>query len=355
MIDANLHAVVPGISALLPHLPAFWREQIATTAFRGPTESAWPPGMPMSEHPSALRPEGGPAGSDLELLRMQTLDAWDLEQGILNCGYAIESIRNPDAAAALAAAVNDWQIARWLEPEPRLRASVVVPSQSPALAVAEIERIGHHPGFVQVFLPIRSAMPYGRREYHPVYAAAVDHGLAVSLQYGGFTGNAPTPVGWPTYLIEEYVGMASIAQSQVMSMIIEGVCDAFPDLRVAVVDAGYTWLPATMWRFDKNWRGLRREVPWLRHPPSEYVREHFRFVSGPHDAPRDGAALAHVLSDMWGAQLLLFGSGYPQDHHAQPRDAVPSHFSPAEANQMMFDNARDFYRLDATMPTGGRS
>ena len=81
-------------------------------------------------------------------------------------------------AAALASAVNDWQIAEWLEPEPRLRASIVVPSQQPELAAREIDRVGGHPGFVQVFLPVRSAMPYGNRRYHPIYEAAVRHDLS---------------------------------------------------------------------------------------------------------------------------------------------------------------------------------
>src|SRR5262245_46836791 len=47
------------------------------------------------------------------------------------CTYAIDALRNPDAAVAFASAVNDWQIAEWLEKEPRLRASIVVPSQLP--------------------------------------------------------------------------------------------------------------------------------------------------------------------------------------------------------------------------------
>jgi predicted TIM-barrel fold metal-dependent hydrolase len=48
---------------------------------------------------------------------------------------------NPDQAVTLARAVNDWQIAEWLERDSRLRASIVVPIQIPSLAIEEIERV----------------------------------------------------------------------------------------------------------------------------------------------------------------------------------------------------------------------
>ena len=207
--------------------------------------------------------------------------------GILNCAYAVDSLHNPDAAAALASAVNDWLAAEWLAHEPRLRASLVVPSQYPELAAREIERLGGHPGFVQVFLPVRSAAPYGNRCFHPLFAAAARHDLAVGIHFGGAPGNPPTPSGWPSFYIEEYAGMASVFQSQLLSLISEGLFDQFPTLRVALIESGFTWLPSLMWRFDKEWKGLRREVPWVRRLPSDYIREHVRLTLQPFDAPPD--------------------------------------------------------------------
>src|SRR5205814_8047932 len=117
------------------------------------------------------KPADGPPGSSLPLLRDQVLDPDGVEVGILACTYAIDTLRNPDAAIAFASAVNDWQIAEWLEKEPRLRASIVVPSQLPTEAAREIERVGDHPGFVQVILPIRSHLPWGNRIHHPIWQA----------------------------------------------------------------------------------------------------------------------------------------------------------------------------------------
>src|SRR6476660_3219455 len=122
VIDCDIHCVVPSVEALLPYVPAYWQEQIAISGFKGPVDDAYPASAATSVRPGA-RPEAGPAGSSLALLRTQVLDPWRVEWGVLNCAYAIESIRNPDAATALAGAVNDWQIAEWLDKEPRLRAS----------------------------------------------------------------------------------------------------------------------------------------------------------------------------------------------------------------------------------------
>ena len=137
MIDADVHNEVPGVTALFPYLPAYWVEHVSNTLFKGPTHAYYPPESPVAARPGS-KPEDGPAGSSLALLTEQVLDPTRTEYAVLNCLYAVDSLHNPDAAIALAAAVNDWQIAEWFDKEPRLRGSIVVPSQLPALAAREI-------------------------------------------------------------------------------------------------------------------------------------------------------------------------------------------------------------------------
>src|SRR3712207_9196923 len=79
--------------------------------------------------------------------------------------------------------------------------------------------------------------------------------------------------------------MALTFASQVTNIVSEGVFDQWPSLRVALLEAGWTWLPAHMWRFDKEWKNLRRLVPWVKRPPSEYIREPIRLTVQPLDAP----------------------------------------------------------------------
>lgn len=340
VIDADVHSVVTSVEVLFPYLTEHWREYITQSAFKGPAENPYPPKAPTSVRPDLRDPVGAEAGSTLQHLRDHVLDPLGLEVAILNCAYAVESIHNPDAAAALARAVNDWHIAEWLEPEPRLRASIVVPSQQPAMAAAEIDRVGGHPGFVQVYLPVRSASPYGNRSYHPVFEAALRHDLAVGLHFGGVTGTPPTPVGWPSYYLEEYAGMAQVFQSQLTSLIVEGVFDRFPTLRVAFIESGWTWLPGHLWRLDKEWKGLRREVPWVRRPPSDYAREHVRFTLQPLDLPPDPTLVAQLLDQLESPDLVMYSSDYPHWH-----DDIDGLLPTASLPAIMADNARTFYRL----------
>jgi len=345
LVDCDLHNVVPETKALFPYLPAHWREHITRTLFKGPVDSAYPRHAPITARPGSTPEDGRPAGSDLGLLRSQVLDPLGVAIGVLCCAYPVDSLHNPDAAVALARAVNDWQIAEWLDREPRLRASIVVPSQLPQLAAEEIDRVGDHPGFVQVYLPVRSQLPYGNRNYHPLWAAIARHDLVAGLHFGGAPGNPPTPSGWPSYYFEEYAGMAQVFQSQVVSIITEGVFDQFPSVRVALLESGFTWLPPFMWRFDKEWRNLRRLVPWVKRAPSAYIHEHVKLAIQPLDAPASPRHLAQLLQSLGSDELLMFSTDYPHRHDADPESTLLAALPAEQAHRIRSENARAFYRL----------
>jgi hypothetical protein len=343
-IDADIHNVVPSTEALFPYLSDHWRETVTQTLFKGTVDSSYPPRAPTSAREGS-KPAEGPPGSSLPLLRDQVLDRDGVELGILTCTYAIDALRNPDAAIAFASAVNDWQIAEWLEKEPRLRASIVVPSQLPQEAAREIERVGDHPGFVQVIIPARSHLPWGNRIHHPLFEAAARHDKAVAIHFGGAPGNPPTPSGWPSYYLEEYVDMATVFASQLTSIVCEGVFDQFPSLRMVLLESGFTWLPAHLWRFDKEWRNLRRLVPWVRRPPSAYVREHIRVAIQPLDAPLDPRQLVQIVAQLECEELLLYASDYPHRHAFDAERDLLAHLPDALADKIRRQNARALYRL----------
>lgn len=343
MIDCDVHNDVPRTEALYPYLPPYWVEHITNTLFKGPTEPVYPPQAPIAAREGSRPNSDQPPGSDLRLLQQHVLGTSDL--AILNCLYAIDSLHNPDAAVALSRAVNDWLIAEWLDKDSRLRASIVVPSQLPSEAAKEIDRVADHPGFVQVLLPARTQHPLGSRLYHPLWAAIERHDLVAGIHFGGSPGNPPTPSGWPSYFFEEYAGMATVFASQVTSIVCEGVFDQFPKLRVALLEAGFTWLPAHMWRFDKEWRNLRRLVPWVKQAPSAYIRQHMRVSIQPLDAPASVKELLQVVDQLGSEDMLMYASDYPHVHAADPETALLRHLSPELAEKIRHQNARAFYKL----------
>ena len=345
LIDCDIHNEIPSLQTLESYLPLHWQDYINESAFVGPDANDYPAGARIAARPEAVSFAGGPPGSELALVREQILDSLNIEVGILNCAYRVQSIHHPDLAASLSTAINQWQVDAWLDLEPRLRASIVVPSQQPEMAAAEIERFGEHPGFVQVVLPVRSDAPYGNRRYYPLFEAAVKHNLVVGIQYGGAPGHAPTPSGWPSTFVEEYADASAIFQSQIMSLIIEGTFDRFPTLRVALIEGGFTWVPSLMWRMDKEWRGLRHNIPWVRRPPSEYMREHIRWTTQPLDAPPDAVQLLQIIEQMGSDDLLLFASDYPHWHADAPLDLFVDGMPAELARKIQGENAKAFYGL----------
>ncbi len=334
MIDADVHIPNPRLRELLPLLPGHWVEHFSNTLDKGASQLYYPPRSPVTGRPGGL-----------EELRESVFERGGAETAISSCLYAVDSIHNPDVACALASAVNDWQAREWLEREPRLRGSIVVPIGLAAAAAAEVERSAGHPGFVQVLIPVRTEHPLGSRHYHPLWKTIEQSGLVAAVHFGGAPTTPPTPTGWPTYFLEEYTAMAQVFASQLTSLIVEGVFDAFPGLRVVFLESGFTWLPAHLWRMDKEWRNLRRLVPWVRRPPSEYVREHVRFGIQPLDSPPDPRQLCEVVEQLGSEELLLYASDYPHVHAFDAGGVLLRLLPERLQRKIRSENARSFYRL----------
>ena len=88
-----------------------------------------------------------------------------------------------------------------------------------------------------------------------------------------------------------------------------------------------------MWRIDKDWKGLRREVPWNTRVPSEYIRERIRLSLQPIDAPPDPAQLLQIVDQLGSDELLMFSTDYPHWHFDAPEQAVPGGLAARHATQ----------------------
>ena len=345
-IDCDAHVPTPTREQLAPYLPDHWNEYIVNAGFHGTmaVTSTYPPGAATTGADRL----GSSLDEALGNLRSQSLGDNRSARTIVSAHYGVEAISPPDFTVALSRAVNDWMVRDVLPADDRLLGSLVVPPQYPELAAEEIDRLGGHERIVQVYLPARATKPYGNRIYYPIFRAAQRAGLAVAVHFGGMTWTPPTPVGWPSYYVEEYVGMAHIMQAQLSSLILEGTFQQFPDVTVALLEGGWTWLPQLLWRLDKEWKGIRREVPWLDEPPSTYLRRHVKVSVQPVDAPQRGDEVHTIIDQIGSDDVLMFATDFPHVHGSDPW-ALVERLDPSLAAKVLYDNAAACYRLGAAV------
>ena len=138
-IDVDLHPMVPGLSTLAPYLEPLWRDQIAMRGMEGFDSQAYPPRSPKTVR-ADWRPVQGSPASTIQQLRDQVLDPWGIARGIVTPLYGVQLVFNEDMANGFTRALNDWTRMEWLDADPRLGGSIVLPMFNPEHAVAEIER-----------------------------------------------------------------------------------------------------------------------------------------------------------------------------------------------------------------------
>jgi predicted TIM-barrel fold metal-dependent hydrolase len=210
------------------------------------------------------------------------------------------------------------------------------------MAVDEINRVAPDKRFVQVLMLVMGDMPLGKRHYWPIYAAAEKHGLPIGIHAGSAYRHPVTSLGWPTYYSEDYAAQAPAFQQGLSSLICEGVFTKFPDLKVVLLESGFTWLPAHLWRLTKFWRGLRIEVPWLDRAPTEIVKANVRLTIQPCDAPPTEEMFRKLMEHMDSDELLLFSTDYPH-WQFDGEDVLPPGLSRNLVRKIMIDNPRATY------------
>ena len=346
--DGDIHPAVRSQKDLDPWLPQHWRDHMAEYGAGrrmgweiGP---AYPKSQPNASRRDAYPPEGGRQGSSLSFMQAQHLDPHNVTLGILNPLGSGQGVANLDLSAAICHASNHWQIAEWTGKDRRLRGSVVVPYEDAAASAAEIRLWAGDPNFAQVLMLSRTAEPLGSRRYWPIYEAAAEAGLPVAVHAFGYGGAPITSTGWPSHYIEEMTGHAQSCQAGLASMVVEGVFERFPKLKLILVEAGFAWVPSLAWRLDKIWTTLRSETPHLRRAPSEVLRTHVWWTTQPMEEPEPREHLLDTIG--WiGWDRLLFATDYPHWDFDDPAHALPLRIGEEQRQQFFLRNAQALYGL----------
>ena len=340
-IDCDMHPTVPGKAALMPYLDDHWRDTAIRRGFDEFVTISYPSNTPLTVR-SDWRDATGKGADTPERLAQQALKPFGTRLAILNCLYGAQAPFSDAIAAAFCRALNTWIAREWLDKDDRLRASIVVPMLNTERAVDEIEFWASDRRFVQVLLLVGSELPLGRQQNWPIYAAAERHNLPLGIHAGSTYRHPVTPVGWPSYFSEDYVNQAPAFQSQLSSLLAEGVFAKFPGLTVVLMESGVSWLPAWLWRFSKFWKGLRSEIPWVSDPPATIIRDRVRLTLQPFDAPSDSASVMRLIEHIGSDEMLLFSTDYPH-WQFEGVEAIPAGMDAALARKIMVDNPLQTY------------
>jgi len=352
-------------------------------------EAIWRPGMTPTDI-GALDldefHEPNPAAWDADA-RLADMDAMGTDQAILHptlFGEHLPLVENPDVAAVLARAYNDWVHELAQAAPDRLFPSAVLPLQSLLLARRELERIADK-GFRSVTIrPMFYAVPGTQNGaaggsafmayHHPTGGVFVTdahfRGLWRQLDQSGLvacvhpspgiTNPEPTSAGSFIERVAERLDIGhSVAEPTALfqdnatfltAALFNGLLEDLPTLKLALLHSGASWLPLVL---EKAETYLWLSIPGVLDPPEnpvslepeEVIAEHPLLLS--FDAWE--TPVATLVDEL--ATKAAFGSRYPHHDTAPPRDArlmLEAHgVSASNVDALMGTNAQKLFELPA--------
>lgn len=335
IVDCDVHPYVNSMSELLDYMPSGWRQRFENTPLsasaRGGGRYQNPAGGLRKD---ATPPTGGLPGSDPNYVVEDLLDPYDIDTALLLSmqGASVTTWTDPDAASVMVTAINDFILDRWCSLDERFKLAAVVSPHDPVSARDEIKRLSDQSNVVGIYLPLVDRL-MGSPYYFPIYEAATDAGLPIVTHptgaEGTFTGAPPLAGGIPRTYPGRHSLLTQLAQSNLSSLIFDGIHQRFPDLKVIFAEFGFSWIVPYLWRMDHEWQNFRYEVPWLEKPPSENVKEFVRLATQPIDEPEPRSKLWELMEMEEATSLVVFSSDYPHYDNDDPAlviDRIPAQF-----------------------------
>lgn len=239
-------------------------------------------GEPISPYRSDPTPDKWLAFADLA----------GVEQAVIypTAGLGVGAIQDPAVAAAMARGYNTWAYSRYTAFNSRLKCVALLPMQDAKAAADEVKRV-HGLGMPGACLPgLQFDKPLGSREYWQVYEEAEKLGFFLGVHGTGLVRGAE--------LLAAFKGKGVLnhpfcQMAEFTSLMLEGVFQQFPRLKVGFLEAGLGWMLYMLDRLDDR----ADRSPSLRKLPSQMVRECAIYVSAePYEATLP-LALERIGSD----------------------------------------------------------
>jgi len=184
--------------------------------------------------------------------RATELDREGIEAELIypTLGLGIFGLRDRDYRYACLRAYNDW-MAEYTAAQPRrLFGIAVIATDDIARDVAELERCARA-GLRGAMVAInqKSGASYGDAEFDPLWAAAADLGMPISLHVSASeTSFHSTGNMWA-----DFACVFTPTMYTIVSMIFSGVFDRHRDLKALSVENDASWALAVLERMDDRW------------------------------------------------------------------------------------------------------
>jgi len=259
-----------------------------------------------------VRERGYDAASTLYAMDAEGIDVGVIYRTFAHMVVSIDELE-PAYATAYCAAFNDW-LADYCHTNPRrLKPAAIVSLHDPELAAAEARRAVEKKGHVGVVLlpmPIKDRY-LNSPECDVLWKETVR--LNVPLAFHGTSGGASKDYvtnrfrGKPNFRTQNHSSAFPLELMLAMSaMLVGGVLERFPDLRVGFLEGNCGWLPWWLHRLDDQWKKYGGgESIKLSAKPSEYFKRQC-FIGT--DVDED---LLKVVVDEIGDENIVMSVDYP--------------------------------------------
>lgn len=352
VVDCDVH-VHESPGALAPYCDMPWRVALENIA----DVQEWYLDIPGFSPGTAALEAKFPSGHEARRMVLtpeqmrEELDGIHVDIGILFPDHLLKLpvISQVEYAAALARAYNAWLVDRWCLPDQGLLGCVVACPHDPEDAAKEIRRYAAEPGVVGVYLPCAGLERlWGHRQYDPIYEAAQEADLPVLLHsvtviHPVFPFNTQ---GFETEFGRHICSHTFSIMANLVHMMTTGVPVRYPDLRVAVTEAGISWVPFLMQRMDKEYLERRREVPFLTEKPSHYLKKMY-FATQPVEEPENLGDLVTLMDLYDGEDSTIFASDWPHHDFDHPSKVHQIPFTNEVRRKVFGENALRLFKIDA--------
>ncbi|HEX9880555.1 MAG TPA: amidohydrolase family protein [Candidatus Binatia bacterium] len=219
-------------------------------------------------------------------------------------GLAYGNVAFPQWALAYAQGYNDYIHNRYLKRSPAFQAVALIPMQNVADAVTELRRAVRDLGFIGAMIPSNGLTRHvSHPEYWPIYEEAEKLNCVMAVHGGSYIN-----LGFNTYSIfpaTRALGMPFPLAIALTGMMVDGVLDRFPKLRIGFMEGGTAWIPLVLDRLEREleYGGLK-----LKRHPEDYFKEDRIFVG----CEGNEKALAYAIERV-GPQSFMFASDFPHE------------------------------------------